>query len=305
MTPHTLSDRQVNDFIVNGYLVVENGFNPKQYWHWVEQALSNEDPPIALKDPSTWHAVFQRPSRPGVFNASSGHQLDCKQAVPAIWGALSDLLGTDRIVEPFNWNGEFSINLDRYPGEEWIEPGPRARGWHLDWWDLTGYLDNCWPSILVFAYWNDIEPKGGGTFLCPDSLKHVARRLRDHPEGLNKYGELADGSTWRNDLPACENFLEIVAKAGTVAFVNGMMLHAASANKTGKARVMSRSIARLKDVPDLNRSDAAQFSPYEFNLLHALGEEKLDFQRVVPDRFQESKFKDGKSIGIVDTAVVR
>ncbi|HAY44883.1 MAG TPA: hypothetical protein DCY55_01200 [Gammaproteobacteria bacterium] len=300
MSAYYLSEQQVQEFVSDGYLVVEDCFNPERYAHWLEQSLNSAVPGISLENPATWTPVFERSFRPGVFSASSGQHMECKYAVPKVWNILSRLLGENRIEEPLNWNGDFEINLDRYPNEEWTEPGPKTRGWHLDWWDLTGYLDNCWPSILVFAYWNDVGPKEGGTYLCPDSLKYVAKRLRNHPEGLNKYGELADGTTWRDDIPLCNRFVELVGSAGSVAFVNGMMLHAASANKSGKARVMSRSIARLKEPPNLNRHNADEFSPYEQSLLHVLGEERVKFERVTPSRTQDSRFKDGKPVGIID-----
>ena len=102
MSAYYLSEQQVQEFVSDGYLVVEDCFNPERYAHWLEQSLNSAVPGISLENPATWTPVFERSFRPGVFSASSGQHMECKYAVPKVWNILSRLLGENRIEEPLN-----------------------------------------------------------------------------------------------------------------------------------------------------------------------------------------------------------
>jgi len=39
------------------------------------------------------------------------------------------------------------------------------------------FLDSPEQALLVIPLWSDIESKGGGTAICPDGIKHIAKHL--------------------------------------------------------------------------------------------------------------------------------
>ena len=50
-------------------------------------------------------------------------------------------------------------------------------GWHNDGDFFVHFLDSPEQALLVIPLWSDIESKGGGTAVCGDGIKHVAKHL--------------------------------------------------------------------------------------------------------------------------------
>jgi hypothetical protein len=127
-----------------------------------------------------------------------------------------------------------------------------------------------------------VNHKGGGTFIAPDSIKVVAEYLRDHPEGVEPKG--ASGNAFAPLINQCQEFVEVTAPAGTYILLHPFMLHASSNNVLGVPRFMTNPPVILKDHMNLNRENPDDFSLLEKATLHALGEERYNFQPTAPRR---------------------
>ena len=123
---------------------------------------------------------------------------------PKAWGALCDVTGgEDRIdhrimeiesqhfttINSTEWSDAFIVNFRRGADKPWMKPAPEAGGWHKDGSFFRHFLDSREQGLLTIVYWSDVGHKGGGTFIAPDSIKHVARYLADHPEGVDNSGD--------------------------------------------------------------------------------------------------------------------
>ena len=88
--------------------------------------------------------------------------------------------------------------------------------------------------------------------LVADSPKHVAQKLLEHPHGIEP--KTFDFPTI---IQKCHDFRELVGKAGDLYIIHPYMLHASSANHSGRPRVMSNPPVILKEPLrlDQNRSD--------------------------------------------------
>jgi hypothetical protein len=149
---------------------------------------------------------------------------------------------------------------------------------------------------LCIVVYSDILPRSGGTFVACDSVKSIARRLYEHPEGLlpGQFGGL---------IEACADFTEITGKAGDVCLLHPFVLHAVSQNPSGRARFITNPCIKLKAPMEFNRPDLADFSPVERAVLRALGRERIDFkvteprEDLVPERIalQEKLLEEQKA----------
>ena len=88
--------------------------------------------------------------------------------------------------------------------------------------------------------------------LVADSPKHVAQKLLEHPHGIEP-----KTFVFPTIIQKCHDFRELVGKAGDLYIIHPYMLHASSANHSGRPRVMSNPPVVLKEPLrlDQNRSD--------------------------------------------------
>jgi hypothetical protein len=73
---------------------------------------------------------------------------------------------------------EFIVNLgkEEYKPEEEFKPR-ELWGWHNDGDFFVHFLDSPEQALLVIPLWSDIVHKGGGTAVCTDGIKHIAKLL--------------------------------------------------------------------------------------------------------------------------------
>lgn len=50
-------------------------------------------------------------------------------------------------------------------------------GWHNDGDFFVHFLDSPEQALLVIPLWSDIEMKGGGTAVCGEGIKYIAKHL--------------------------------------------------------------------------------------------------------------------------------
>lgn len=93
---------------------------------------------------------------------------------------------------------------------------------------FTHFLDSGEQGLTVIVLFNDIVPRGGGTYIAPDGIKNVVRwyacdnvryawlrelrmtpRLYEHPEGANQIPQDPDGSRTICSIQLCSQFVEV------------------------------------------------------------------------------------------------
>ena len=125
--------------------------------------------------------------------------------------------------------------------------------------------------------WSDIEERGGGTFIAPDSVAPVARLLEQLREGV-----LPDDFPYDELIARCSTFVETTGRLGDVVLMHPYMLHAVSQNHRGTARFITNPPIALREPMRFDRDDPAEHSPVERAVLRALGVERLDFRPAAP-----------------------
>ena len=185
------------------------------------------------------------------------------------------------------WGNAFIANYGFGRKQAWQSPAERVEGWHKDGDFFLHFLDSPEQALLTIIVFSDIGPKGGGTFIAPDSIKHVAEFMLEHPEGLEP--------NWISEnriAEKCSDFLEVTARAGDVFLMHPYMLHTSSFNHSDQARLIINPCCSFKDPMNFNRTDGSEQSPVELAVLHALGRESLDFKitgerrRITPGRLK-------------------
>ncbi len=275
-----LTPEEAQHFIEKGYVLIKGCVDRDFAKRWTDEAYERlgYDP----NDRSTWTKEIVWMDRNNVA--------PIKEISPKAWGALCDVVGgEDRIdtrvmeiesqhfttIDSTEWSDAFIVNFRRGADQPWMEPSPEAGGWHKDGSFFRHFLDSREQALLTIVYWSDVGHKGGGTFIAPDSIKHVARFLADHPEGV-KGGEC--GSL----IDQCEEFVEVTGEVGDFIIMHSYMLHASSNNHSPNVRFMTNPPVVLREPLNFNREDPSDFSLIELATLNALGVDRYDFQPTAP-----------------------
>ena len=279
----TITAEQEKHFLEKGYLVVEDCFDPALARQWTDHACKRLE--VRRDDPSTWAKDI----------VWMDHELTApvRNISPKAWGAICDVAGGEERLETrvvtlpasghfstinsFEWSDAFIVNFRRGTDQPWQPPSPAVKGWHKDGSYFKHFLDSREQSLLTIVLWSDVAPRGGGTFIAPDSIGVIARLLRDHPEGV-------EPDAFGNHIKECREFVEVTGKAGTLIILHPFMLHASSQNHSGVPRFMSNPPVILREHMKLNRDNPEEFSLLERTTLHALGRERLDFRPAAPRR---------------------
>lgn len=275
-TRRLLTNEDVERFIEDGYLIVRNCFDPKAYWHWVEESLAKAD--MKIDDESTWPdeevGHFQTPN--------AGYEAECKDMAPKLWDAICDLVGgEERILQPLKLRSAFTCNFNYRASQEWVPPGTQAKRWHKDGATYRQFLDSPEFTLLPLMYWTDAEHQGGATFCSPGSVKYVVTQLNKHREGLNKIGAAEDATTYRNGFEEWGRFEELVCNAGDAVIMHAFLMHTISYNIKKSPRVMGRCTPRLLGPLNFNRLDG-DYAPIEQIVLRKLGVDHLDYEPMGP-----------------------
>lgn len=276
-----LTPEEAQHFVEKGYVRIKGCLDPELARAWTAEAYDRlgYDP----EDRSTWAKEIVWMDRHNVARI--------KDISPRGWGALCDVTGgADRIddrvmeiesqhfttIDSTEWSDAFIVNFRRGADKPWMKPSVEAGGWHKDGSFFRHFLDSREQGLLTIVYWSDVGHKGGGTFIAPDSIRHVARYLADHPEGVDPsfdFGSLID---------KCEEFVEVTGEVGDFIILHPYMLHASSNNHSPNVRFMTNPPVVLKEPMNFNRADPAEFSLIELATLHGLGVDRYDFQPTAP-----------------------
>ncbi len=278
-----ISEEQEKHFLSKGYLVVERCFDPELARSWTDRACQRLG--VKRDDSSTWPK--------DIVWMDHETTAPVRTVSPRAWGALCDVAGGEERIDTrvyglpsrghftsinsFEWSDAFIVNFRRGAEEPWQPPSDRVKGWHKDGSYFRHFLDSREQSLLTIVLWSDVGPRGGGTFIAPDSIRVVARYLRDHPEGVepDAFGKL---------IEQCREFVEVTGPVGTFLILHPFMLHASSQNHAGRPRFMTNPPIVLKEHMRFDREDPRDLSLLERATLHALGLDRLDFRPAAPRR---------------------
>jgi hypothetical protein len=178
------------------------------------------------------------------------------------------------------------------------------------------FLDSPEQALLVISIFSDIQPRGGGTMIAPDSIPVMARFLFSHPEGVlptpmsftpnippyndvsavptHEQGRTVSGFTHHLDqIQECQQFAEMTGEIGDVILLHPLMMHSRAPNLTRALRVITNPPVALKEPFKFSTKRGHTLSLVEKKTMAALGagEERLpeweitsERRRVVPER---------------------
>ncbi|EOA89688.1 uncharacterized protein SETTUDRAFT_167509 [Exserohilum turcica Et28A] len=223
---------------------------------------------------------------------------------PKAWGGICSLLGGSARVDSnaSTWKDGFIVNLGTPAGHNKVVRPQDLPEWHVDGDFFVHYLDSPEQALLVIPLWTDIVPGGGGTYICPAAIPHVAKHLYENPDGVsprmtpraqNPDFVQENGLRWFNRLAASmpdDAFVEATGVVGDVYLLHPLMLHSASNNQLRNVRVITNPPVSVKQPFEFDREDA-DYSVVERKTMKALGVERIpgfnitgERQRIVPER---------------------
>ncbi|EMD96800.1 hypothetical protein COCC4DRAFT_199270 [Bipolaris maydis ATCC 48331] len=291
---YKLSQEQIDFFMENGWLKLSDCFTREQADKLQETLWTRlgMDP----NDMSTWHT--ERTNMPFF------HEFPASTFAPKAWAGICSLLGGSARVDSnaSTWKDGFIVNLGTPAGHNSVVRPQDLPQWHVDGDFFVHYLDSPEQALLVIPLWTDIVPGGGGTYICPAAIPHVAKHLYENPDGVSPRmtprAQNPDfieekGLSWFNNLAASmpdDAFVEATGVVGDVYLLHPLMLHAASNNQLRNVRVITNPPVSVKEPFVFDRPDG-NYSVVERKTMKALGKERLEGfkitgprQMVVPER---------------------
>jgi hypothetical protein len=131
-----------------------------------------------------WTRLGYSPNNQSTWAAELTHMPDHKNEpvmtfAPKAWAAMCELLGGENRMMPWSatWNDAFIVNLGTAESEGQVPKPTELNGWHVDGDFFTHFLDSPEQGLLVIPLFSDIQEHAGGTMVCSDSIKVVARYL--------------------------------------------------------------------------------------------------------------------------------
>ncbi|MBS0532476.1 MAG: phytanoyl-CoA dioxygenase family protein [Proteobacteria bacterium] len=253
--PHSrraLSDAQVQQFIRDGYIRIDNAF-PRQMAEEAQSILWR-DSGCSPDDSKTW-------TRPVIRLGMYGDRPFVDSAnMPVLYGAFDQLVGAGRWL-PCRSMGTFPV---RFPSVN--DPGDA--GWHVDasfGWDAPDFMD--WRvnltsrdrALLMLFLFSDIGENDAPTRIRRGSHLDIARQLAPAGDaGLTLRELAADGFAGSAARPEAL----AVGDAGTVYLCHPFLVHAAQPHRGTRPRFMAQPPLLPKEPLSLTRPDD-ETSPVE------------------------------------------
>ena len=269
-----LSAADHENFLAHGFVHLTNCFDTAPgsvAYRWVKESWARNG--IDPDNRSTW-------PNDKIHMPNTENELVSKFS-PKAFAAICELTGgVNQTDATQTWGNGFIANYGLGRDQAWIAPSPEMGGWHVDGDWFLHFLDSPEQGLLIVVLFGDIHPQGGGTFICCDSIPHVARFLAEHPEGVDP-----DGFPTKDILAQCCDFRETTGQAGDVFILHPFTLHTSSSNHRPEARFMINPSGVLQSPVRLDRqSDGSAYAPIEKVILNALGSDHYAFAPTVPRR---------------------
>jgi hypothetical protein len=266
-----LSEADLEHFLRFGFVKLEGVLDRTLAARWVA---------------ATWERIGYDPRDQRTWRDTRVHfpvteTIALSELAPRAYAAICQLCGgEDRIGTPLVWGNGFIVNYGVGKDVPWVPPGPQVPGWHKDGESFLHFLDSPEQALLTIALWDDVEHRGGPTYLACDSVGEIARWLAAHPEGANperSQPELGPGIPFTELIARCRDFREATGRAGDVYLMHPFMLHTQSANHLGRARFITNCSVHFRAPMRFDRERPEDHSPVERAVLRALGVERFAF----------------------------
>ncbi|KAK4943958.1 hypothetical protein LTR10_016478 [Elasticomyces elasticus] len=279
-----LTPDDVSHFMKHGYIVLKECFSRAASDDWTRDVWTRLG--MSPTDKTTW--TRERTNMPG------HRQISVPSFAPKAWDAICDLVGGEECVTPESkmWNDSFIVNLGT-PEYEGKETGPKELdGWHVDGDFFVHFLDSPEQGLLVIPLFTDIEPNGGGTWICDEGPARIGKWLYDHPEGVGPRMTPADKpddttlSFFNNTIQNCspDSFHEMTGNVGDVVLLHPLMLHSASKNGRRLARIITNPPVSLKEPFNFDRPNR-EYSLVELKTIQDVGgQDKLKGWKITGPR---------------------
>jgi hypothetical protein len=279
MPDEVLSDAEIDHFLRRGFVKIPQALDRDLAKRWVDASWARIG--YDRDDHRTW-------KEPRVHFPRT-EECDPREVAPRAWAAMCQLVGgEERIHLPPVWGNGFIANYGIGADQPWVEPGPRAGGWHKDGDFFMHFLDSPEQALLTIILWDDVVHQGGPTYLACDSVPHVVRHLAAHPEGVNPMGrlmpELGPSFPHLEFVERCSDFAEATGERGDVFLMHPFLLHAQSNNVLRRARFVTNPPIRFREPMRFDRERGEDHSPVERAVLNALGVERFAFTPTAPRR---------------------
>jgi len=254
MSLKVLTPEQIEQFVELGYVHVPQVFSREtaaaaRELLWRELELSPDDP-------SSWPGAMKH--MPKSF--SDGPFLAA--LTQRFWDACDDVMGAGRW-NPISHLGWWPVSFPGFEAGPWREP---ELGWHVDGQQFHHHINSPDQGLLPIFLFSDVEPGDGGTAISLGSHQVTARILAEsEPEGLDVM-ELAKRVT----AEPRPNVLEATGQAGDVFIMHPFMLHTRSMNTGNRVRFICNPCITLREPMNLQRENAADYSPVERAIVRAL-----------------------------------
>lgn len=168
---------------------------------------------------------------------------ELKTLAPEAYEAVIAIIGGETKLREPSLTVSDGIVVGPPGSKKWKAPNAYDFGWHIDGdQESMRTPSSAEVGLVLYVLWNDVEPRGGGTFFAPGATPRLARHLSMRKEGWKK----ADLPYWlcvesaRPD-PA---YFEFHGPAGTILVTHPLMIHAASWNESKRPRLLSaRAVA--------------------------------------------------------------
>ena len=240
-----LSIEQKEQFLQEGFLKISSGLSAELMQSWTTAALER-----------LGYGTSQQYVEPIIW-MNHHNQAPIQQIAPAAWEAICEIVGGEKRIETkilgiesqhftqinsLVWSDAFIVNFSLGADKPWRAPQAEGFNWHKDGSYFRHFCDSREQALLLVLFWSDVETQGGGTFIAADSPTHVAQELLAHPNGIEP-----GTFDFQSIIRKCQDFRELVGKAGDLYIIHPYMLHASSANHVGRPRVMSNPPVVLKE----------------------------------------------------------
>jgi hypothetical protein len=240
-----LSAAEVSFFKLNGFVVLKDVLDPslmhrarEAVWEEIQQGIEREDP-------ASWVGPGASGFRSGVDVADKPWLLDMLPTNPTVAGVAEQLLGSGEVA-PLG-SAIRGINCNLPFGEDRKHQGIRIDQLHVD----------AHPFNLgCVAYFDDVEPGGGGFTVYPGSHRRfwttfelqydTLRRRADSDYLVEQQHHTAEYHQVREECHKSGK-LELTGKAGTVIFWHHRIAHQAGDNNS--------KMIRCAALHDFHRTD--------------------------------------------------
>ncbi|KAJ7183219.1 hypothetical protein C8R46DRAFT_1066300 [Mycena filopes] len=273
--PDALTPEQKSDFLKHGFIHLHHCFSREASEEFTANLWTRLG--MSRTNKSTWHTER--------INMPSHTTVPIADFAPQAWRAICELVGGEARISDTTkvWNDSFIANLG-VEGQGAVA-FRELDGWHVDGDFFHHFLDSPEQALLVIPIFSDIGLGGGGTAICTDGIRAIAKHLYENPQGVTPwmYARGTPESTGpdrrsffssivRNrDLASDASFHEMTGEVGDVYLLHPFMLHSATKNATRIPRVITNPPVALKEPFIFDRDGKRQFSLVEQKTLRELG----------------------------------